>query len=219
MAQRLLTGMTCAALACLQSTGSSAQEPSSAAVGQSRCMQSMQEPSVRGALPWITTPQLAALTCDCISRKGPPASSAAGRQGAAMVALGCVVQALKETPVEESPNAEQLLRLSRLVADDTPKGNYKNATLRFQGSCKPPEYPAASLRAAAQGTTRLLFQVAIDGKPRDVLIVRSAGNTAPHKLLDFSVALAGMQCTFTPAQLDGKDVEGWVSIEYVWELR
>lgn len=81
------------------------------------------------------------------------------------------------------------------------------------------DYPAAARRAEATGTTRIRFTVGPDGKMTGAEVVRSAGPTREHKLLD-RVALAKLgECKFT-AGIDehGKPVGGSFDVEYVWRL-
>lgn len=81
------------------------------------------------------------------------------------------------------------------------------------------DYPPTARRAEATGTTRLRFTIDAAGALARSEIVRSAGPTREHRLLD-KVAenrLAG--CAFT-AGLDetGKAVGGTFEVDYVWRL-
>ena len=81
------------------------------------------------------------------------------------------------------------------------------------------DYPAAARRAEATGTTKVRFTVGADGKLSGAEVVKSAGPTREHKMLD-RVALAKLgECTFTPGIDDhGKPVGGSFDVEYVWRL-
>ncbi len=85
--------------------------------------------------------------------------------------------------------------------------------------CKFPEYPEPSRRDGAEGTSKVAFLVNDVGTPLDVVILESAGKTAAHKLMDFSVALEGLQCRFSPATLDGTPIKAWATVSFVWELK
>ena len=81
------------------------------------------------------------------------------------------------------------------------------------------DYPAAARRAEATGTTKVRFTVGPDGKLSGAEVVKSAGPTREHKMLD-RVALAKLgECTFTPGiDEHGKPVGGSFDVEYVWRL-
>lgn len=51
-------------------------------------------------------------------------------------------------------------------------------------TCQAAEYPAAARRKDAQGTVRLRFSAAPDGAISDVAVVKSAGDSREHRLLD-----------------------------------
>lgn len=81
------------------------------------------------------------------------------------------------------------------------------------------DYPPTARRAEATGTTRLRFTINAVGALTRSEIVRSAGPTREHRLLD-KVAenrLAG--CAFTAGQDEtGQAVGGTFEVDYVWRL-
>jgi protein TonB len=81
------------------------------------------------------------------------------------------------------------------------------------------DYPPTARRAEATGTTRLRFTIDAAGALARSEIVRSAGPTREHRLLD-KVAenrLAG--CAFTAGMDEtGKAVGGTFEVDYVWRL-
>lgn len=82
------------------------------------------------------------------------------------------------------------------------------------------DYPAAARRSEATGTTKVRFNVGPDGKlsgPPEV--VRSAGPTREHKMLD-RVAVAKLgECSFTAGRDEtGKPMGGSFEVDYVWKL-
>lgn len=81
------------------------------------------------------------------------------------------------------------------------------------------DYPPTARRAEATGTTRLRFTIDATGALTRSEIVRSAGLTREHRLLD-KVAenrLAG--CVFTAGMDEtGKAAGGTFEVDYVWRL-
>jgi len=89
-------------------------------------------------------------------------------------------------------------------------------------SCAPTgdDYPAAARRAEATGTTRIRFTVGADGRLAGTPeIVRSAGSTREHKMMDRVAAAKLAECTFKPGvDENGKPTGGSFDVEYVWKL-
>ncbi|MDE2371551.1 MAG: TonB family protein [Burkholderiales bacterium] len=95
------------------------------------------------------------------------------------------------------------------------------AAIANAAACAPSsdDYPAAARRAEATGITKVRFTVGPDGKLASAEVVKSAGPSREHKMLD-RVALSKLsECTFK-AGLDehGKPVGGSFDVEYVWKL-
>jgi protein TonB len=81
------------------------------------------------------------------------------------------------------------------------------------------DYPAAARRAEATGTTKIRFSVGADGKLAGAEILRSAGSSREHKMLD-RIALSKLsECSFK-AGLDenGRPVGASFDVDYVWKL-
>lgn len=89
------------------------------------------------------------------------------------------------------------------------------------GECAPKneDYPPAAQRANATGTTSIQFTVGADGKMTGAEIVRPAGSSREHRLLD-RLALAKLsECNFKPGvDESGKPVGGSFRVDYVWKL-
>ena len=84
----------------------------------------------------------------------------------------------------------------------------------YDSSCKKPEYPRASLVNEEAGTVSLSFLVAPDGKVVDSKIEKSSG----FKNLDKAAQKDMSACKFKPAVKDGKPVESWTKVDWVWKL-
>jgi protein TonB len=86
-------------------------------------------------------------------------------------------------------------------------------------TCDKPEYPAAAVRAEATGTTRIQFTVDGQGRVSKAEIVKSAGVSREHKMLDRAAVDALSKCRFTPGiDATGKAVGGTTIVDYDWNL-
>ncbi|MEP7283392.1 MAG: energy transducer TonB [Rubrivivax sp.] len=89
-------------------------------------------------------------------------------------------------------------------------------------SCAPrgSDYPSAAVRADATGTTRIRFTVGADGKLAKAEVVKSAGPTREHRLLDRVAIEKLSECSFKPGtDAAGKPTGGTTEVEYVWKLQ
>jgi protein TonB len=88
-------------------------------------------------------------------------------------------------------------------------------------SCAPTgeDYPAAARRSEATGTTRVKFTVDEHGKVIKVDLVKAAGASREHRMLD-KVAMDKLsECTFKPGiDENGKPIGGSFDVDYVWKL-
>ncbi|MBL8288459.1 MAG: TonB family protein [Rubrivivax sp.] len=88
-------------------------------------------------------------------------------------------------------------------------------------SCAPTrdDYPAAALRAEATGDVDIRFTIGPDGKLTKAEVVRSAGPSREHKMLD-RVTLAKLsECTFKPGiDENGNAVGGTFVQGYRWKI-
>lgn len=81
------------------------------------------------------------------------------------------------------------------------------------------DYPTASLRAFATGRTVVRLSIGPDGRLAGRHVIRSAGATREHKLLDRLVITKLSECQFTPGtDENGKPVYATVDVEYVWTI-
>ena len=89
-------------------------------------------------------------------------------------------------------------------------------------SCAPTaeDYPPAAQRAEATGTTKIRFQIDASGKLAGAEVVRSAGPSREHRLLDRVAVTKLSECKFTPGRdAEGRAVGGTFEVDYVWKLQ
>jgi periplasmic protein TonB len=81
------------------------------------------------------------------------------------------------------------------------------------------DYPPAAQRADATGSSVIRFTVDATGKMTGAEVVRSAGGSREHRLLDRVAITKFGECKFTPGRdANGAAVGGSVTVEYVWKL-
>lgn len=89
------------------------------------------------------------------------------------------------------------------------------------GRCAPTasDYPRAALRTEATGLTRIRFTVDAQGRLSGAEVVKSAGPTREHKMLDRVAVEKLSECSFT-AGLDenGRPMGGTFEQEYLWKV-
>lgn len=93
------------------------------------------------------------------------------------------------------------------------QGN-RTAKLDF-ASCAKPTYPHADVQARHQGTVKLGFLVDATGRVKESKVTSSSG----FATLDEAARTALETCSFHPAQANGKPVEQWTTVQYVWTLQ
>ncbi|WP_144289826.1 energy transducer TonB, partial [Ideonella sp. A 288] len=101
-----------------------------------------------------------------------------------------------------------------------PKAAAKPAIANVQ-ACAPKsdDYPPAAARAEATGTTKIRFTIDAAGKLVKTEVVRSAGASREHRLLDRVAADKLGSCNFTPGiDEHGKPMGGTFEVDYVWKL-
>ncbi|MGF6272779.1 bla regulator protein BlaR1 [Massilia sp. UYP11] len=82
-------------------------------------------------------------------------------------------------------------------------------------SCAKPEYPEADHKARHEGTVELGFLVGLDGKVKENKVQKSSG----HAGLDEAARSALVKCSFKPALANGKPVQAWTKVSYIWQLK
>ena len=84
---------------------------------------------------------------------------------------------------------------------------------------KSEDYPPAAIRANAVGTTKVRFAVGPDGKLAGAEVVKSAGPSREHKLLDRVAVSKLSECTFKAGMDEnGKPMGASFDVDYVWKL-
>ena len=161
-------------------------------------------------------------TCRCVSARHPQVAVGLETAGSAAnaLALKVVLTCLAES-LDAQPDA-----ISQTLVDDfvpvllgpMPIGLIERARAVVDARCKPPDYPAFSRRTEAVGTTLIEYKVDADGKVQDSRIIKSAGTTPAHKLLDSAAQFSFMHCTFVPARTKDGPVMSTPRISYVWRL-
>ncbi|TFW33111.1 M56 family metallopeptidase [Massilia horti] len=79
-------------------------------------------------------------------------------------------------------------------------------------SCAKPVWPQEDLAANHEGTVTLQFLVDASGTAKDSRLVKSSG----YRSLDEAAREGIAKCQFQPATKNGKPVEGWMQMQYVW---
>lgn len=112
--------------------------------------------------------------------------------GFVFTAMGIANASDKIVPIQATPSSS---------------GNVRTET------CARPEYPKGELEQNHQGAVTLRFLLGADGIVKQSLIHTSSGYPA----LDEAALVAISKCRFNPPLVDGKAVEGWTAIQYVWK--
>ena len=85
--------------------------------------------------------------------------------------------------------------------------------------CEQPRYPRDARRAAAVGTTRIRFEIDSAGRVVDARVLRGAGPTREHRLLDRAAVNALARCSFSGGlDSSGRPTGGFANVEFVWKL-
>ncbi|MGO1071463.1 energy transducer TonB [Lysobacter sp. CA199] len=128
------------------------------------------------------------------------------------------VQPQPEIVVENTTPSEIDTRVATVTPTiETPPSNIgqevlSGATLQALKN-PPPTYPTQAVRDNLTGVVELEILVGVDGKPLDVLVVRSSG----HRILDqAAIRVVKSRWTFQPAMSNGQPVQarGRVPIEF-----
>lgn len=81
------------------------------------------------------------------------------------------------------------------------------------GSCSRPVYPEEDARQKNTGTVTMHFLIGLDGKVVESKVLKSSG----HRSLDEAARSALAKCRFKPPVTpDGRHVQAWTAVQYVW---
>jgi protein TonB len=94
-------------------------------------------------------------------------------------------------------------------------GPTAGAKIQNPGAITNDDYPAAALRAEAQGTTRITLQVGANGRATGCSVTGSSGNSS---LDSTACSLAQRRFRFSPATQNGQPVAGSASTSIRWVL-
>ena len=82
-------------------------------------------------------------------------------------------------------------------------------------TCQKPEYRERWIRDDVDGQVTLAFLVDADGKPSEMKIIESSGNSA----IDRASARAAKSCSFKAATRNGQTVPGLARVRYNWVVQ
>lgn len=82
-------------------------------------------------------------------------------------------------------------------------------------ACPEPAYPPIARRLEQSGTVVLGFLIGVEGQVVSGHIAQSSG----YPLLDKAALGALSRCRFRPGTIDGKAVQSWATLKYVWRLQ
>lgn len=81
-------------------------------------------------------------------------------------------------------------------------------------SCSKPVYPSEALAKRIEGTVTISFLIGTDGSVRQSRVANSSGDDS----LDQAARTAIEKCRFKPGMVDGKPVDVWTPVQYVWKV-
>lgn len=185
------------------------------------CDRALANIGARQAVPSFASPAVREAVCTCVKAGAPLSENQSPEEAAAEYMQTIVAQCTSRAVPAERFKALPVAVLGKLrdaiEGPDVPS-RFITATANLD-DCKKPEYPQASLRFEASGHTLLSFKISASGKVLDGFVIRSAGPSAAHKLLDVTALFALMQCKFEPGYWRRKAVESWTEGEYKWQLQ
>lgn len=111
--------------------------------------------------------------------------------------------------------------MAALVAAPAHANEHKKNDPKHKGaladlkSCAKPVYPAAAVTARREGTATIGFLVGADSK----LVQSKVETSSGHPDLDEATREALKLCKFSAATRNGKPVQEWTKVQYVWSLK
>lgn len=138
------------------------------------------------------------MTCtNCQRRRAPRTENSRRNWTAVLSMLGLALSCFAQQPLA-------------LAADDTLDKSIK-ASFAPEG-CNRPEWPKGALEAKHAGTTTLALFIGEEGKVKQSKVIKSSG----YEELDEAARVSISKCRFKPGQLNGKPLNAWLEMQYVW---
>lgn len=81
-------------------------------------------------------------------------------------------------------------------------------------SCSKPAWSKPDLEAGHTGTVVLGFLISAEGEVLQSTVKKSSGYPGLDKAAESGIS----KCRFKPAKVNGKPVESWMQMMYVWQL-
>ena len=98
-------------------------------------------------------------------------------------------------------------------ATPTPISDVVRTKIRTQ-SCQKPDYPSGSRKKEEEGSVTLKFYIDSNGN----LVKHEISKSSGFDRLDKAVESFLKSCKFIPATADGKNIDGWSELTYVFRL-
>lgn len=98
--------------------------------------------------------------------------------------------------------------------DATASGNAASRQDARPAPCSRPVYPPQALANKVEGTSTIGFLINADGYVIDSKLYKTSGDDA----LDEAARSGLAKCRFKPPTRDGKPVQAWVPVQYVWTM-
>jgi len=124
------------------------------------------------------------------------------------------VRTPKANPVATTETSNISTPVTQPVAQLSTSIGSSDATIAYE-TATPPPYPIAEVRAGVQGTVLLRVLVDENGKPVQVLIIKSSGSRELDQAALKHVLAAWR---FHPAQRDGHAIEAWAQVPVEFKL-
>jgi protein TonB len=121
-------------------------------------------------------------------------------------------------PVQIAPPAPPVQAPPAPPAPAPPRAPVRTEPRLNFNACAKPEYPRSARRSGAEGSVIVAYTMDTSGTISQAEIVKSAGPTRDHRLLDRATLEAVLACKGTPGTVDGKPEKLNARIEYVWRL-
>jgi hypothetical protein len=181
------------------------------------CSQALADRGARIAIPVLASKGVRDSTCTCLASAVSERRADVLPRAAIEASVGeCIAKAAPAEKVVPLP-AAVLAQLEDAYATDLVARGYTRPTAKMS-SCKLPEYPQASRMSEATGNTVLAFNIGANSRVLDGEVMRTAGSSPAHKLLDVTALFSLMQCRFEPARFRGQPIDAWTTVEYQWKL-